>query len=76
MSMLRRFFRKKEEVEAQMPQERPETVARRELTERLIDEHKSANETGRTFIEERAKRQTTRYLKALNEAMVILGDRG
>ncbi len=54
--------------------EDPDKKAWRELTGRLIEEHRSANVKGRAQIEERSKVGSS-YLSALGEAMEILGDR-
>ena len=76
MKMFKRFFNRRKPVSMQLPEERPGVAESRELTERLIEEHKTANQAGRVLIEERAQRQTRRYLRALNDAMVIIGERG
>lgn len=69
MRWLWNFIRRK--GHATMPQSREE-IERRELEDRLIEEHRRANAAARELLQEEAPRMASRYLSAMDHAMAIM----
>lgn len=59
-----------------MPQSR-ENTERRELTDRLIQEHRIANAQARSVLQKQAPAVASRYVRAMDDAMAIIkGEQG